>query len=948
MRRRGGGGSGGGHRYHGQRNEGRNSHDYGRSAEGYDGGGPSSSNSYRGEGGGERRRGRGRPHGLRGKDIGLYYRDKMRRRQTQESKQHIGVSLDPRKEQQIWDLLESIHDDELQMIFEEKKFSSKRCFASFISDNEHSEGARLDGNQKIDSRIKVELETSDIKEPRTSDTEVEPGTSDFKVEPGTSDSKVEMGTSSRTNRSHSFENKYSHIEDSSFKRKFLQNITGNIETNLERSLLVRTILDRDEELDKLYKEELLSKANNTHYQKMLKFRQKLPSFNKQDEILNLLEHNQIVVIRCGKTTQVAQFILDDYIMKDKGSTCHVVCTQPRRISATSVAARVADERAEVCGGSSVGYQIRLDRELPRRKGSILYCTTGILLQRMESDPALREISHLVLDEIHERDVTCDFLLTILKDVIPKRPDLKLVLMSATLNAEQFAKYYGNCPCINIPGFTYPVKEYYLEDVLEMTRFVIKPAPETNAKWKKFTKFGKIKARKVEAYRDFIEPYIRNLAHEDKYSESVLEMLKRPESEDINLELIAALIHYICMNKGDGAILVFLPGWDNISSLHKLLTQQGRFPSCVRKIVIATNIAETSITIDDVVYVIDCGKIKMKNFDIENNVSTLQAEWPGECYHLYTRAREMILEDYPLPEMLRSRLEEVILQLKILQLGKTKPFLARVMDPPDPRAVELSIKLLENLNAVDADENLTPLGFHLARLPLDPQTGKMILMGALFSCGREEEVNRKKLELSMGQKSDHLVLAEALRQWELADDMRRGHEFCWEFFLSSNTLSLLRSVKKTKNHVIVKLYTPEDGNVCIHPRSINDKQTEFESPFLLYHLKLKSSSIYLHDTTMVYPFPLLFFGKGINVCSEDGLKMIAVDKSIRFRCEETTAVLVKELRKRLDQLLEYKITHPGTINWNRNSPEGAVLRAIIELITSEDKTMMLVAQDALSD
>ncbi len=169
--------------------------------------------------------------------------------------------------------------------------------------------------------------------------------------------------------------------------------------------------------------------------------------------------------------------------------------------------------------------------------------------------------------------------------------------------------------------------------------------------------------------------------------------------------------------------------------------------------IATNIAETSITIDDIVYVVDCGKIKMSNFDVEANIATLKPEWcslansrqrrgragrvqPGVCYHLYCKGREMTFADYMLPEMLRKRLEEVILQIKVLRLGKVEPFFAKVMDPPDPKAVRLSLELLRQINALDdtdGSEILTPLGFHLAQLPMDPQTGKMILLGAIFSC-----------------------------------------------------------------------------------------------------------------------------------------------------------------------------------------------------------------------
>nr|CAD7589117.1 unnamed protein product [Timema genevievae] len=917
---------------------------------------------------------------------------------------------------------------------------------------------------------------------------------------------------------------------------------------MDNSLVMTSVLAKDSKLDESLKERLLAKQENSaRYNQMLEFRKKLPSFQMRHDILQMVRENQVILISgetgCGKTTQVAQFILDDYILRGEGSTCHVVCTQPRRISATSVAERVASERDEVCGADSTGYQIRLEAKICRKKGSILFCTTGILLQWMRSDPALREVSHLVLDEIHERDVTSDFVITILKDIIPKRPNLKVILMSATLNAEQFSKYYDNCPSINIPGFTYPVEEFYLEDVLHLTK---------------------------------------HLQSQKKYSSRVLECLKNPNSEDICLELVEALLHHICSTKEYGAILVFLPGWADISSLHSIITDCGRYPSSryiviplhsmmptttqksvfdrpphgVRKIVLATNIAETSITIDDVVYVVDCGKIKMKNFDVENNIATLKSEWvslanarqrkgragrvqPGVCYHLYTRAREMTLENYPLPEMLRSRLEEVILQLKILQLGQAEPFLQRVMDPPDPRVLEISLKLLHTLNALDSDENLTPLGYHLANLPLDPQTGKMILMGAMFSCidpifsvaasltfkdpfviplGKEDQVNKCKIELSNGSKSDHLVIAEAVKLWERAKNHGHSRDFCWDYFLSQNTMNLLKDMKeqfarylydmnflseqdvkaptanvnsnnlslvkaiicaglypniaiiktclceasirclqstkdglnhynsqcntvlfmknffkkgcgahklylarleeekrieaeqkkqeqedkgkiknqneefqtnrkvlgtksqeakeatqkenllekqeseakeefqsynksvKRRNHtgkVIIRLSTPEDGRVELHPKSINEKMLDFESRFLLYHLKLKSTAIFLHDTTMVYPLPLLFFGEGVDYYEENGTEFIAVNNSIRFRCRKSTSSLVKDLRNRLDGLLEHKVTHPGVIDWSRTSEEGALLRAIIELITYEDKQLM-IAQEGDDD
>ncbi|KAH9376743.1 hypothetical protein HPB48_010961 [Haemaphysalis longicornis] len=395
-------------------------------------------------------------------------------------------------------------------------------------------------------------------------------------------------------------------------------------------------LVRDAALDEKLHRDLETKTRSQEYQRMLKFRQELPAYKMKQQIIDVIESNQVVVISgetgSGKTTQVPQFILDSYIENGKGSTCRVVCTQPRRISAISVAERVAAERGERCGEASSGYQIRLECRMPRDYGSILFCTTGILLQQLEGDPYIQRASHVILDEVHERDLQTDFLSIILKDLLAVRPDLHVILMSATINA-------------------HPVFEVL---------------------W---------------------------------YSNRTLDTLAEWNELRIDLDLVHALIEHICATKPEGAILVFLPGWEQISEMNKRLKGDpslrgsclviplhsmmptvnqrqvfDRPPPGQRKVVLATNIAETSITINDVVYVIDCGKIKMSNFDVENNLATLDAEWvskanaqqrkgragrvqPGVCYRLYTSWRESQLDAYQLPEMLRTRLETLILKIK---------------------------------------------------------------------------------------------------------------------------------------------------------------------------------------------------------------------------------------------------------------------------------------------
>ncbi len=809
--------------------------------------------------------------------------------------------------------------------------------------------------------------------------------------------------------------------------------------------------------------EFQRKVDTAQYRENLSFRRKLPAYEMKDELASLIAQNQVVVISgetgCGKTTQVPQFVLDDLLHRGLGSQTKVICTQPRRISAISVAERVAEERAVSCGGadSTVGYQIRLESKLPREKGSILYCTTGCVLQWMRENPTLDGISHIILDEIHERDILSDFLITVLKDLLPERSDLKVVLMSATLNADLFSRYFFNCPKIEIPGFTFPVKEFYLEDVLEMTGFRIEdresqaPAP----KWHRFTSRGREKVARRDHYEDFIAPFVRDLESSGKYSRPTIMSLRSQQCEETNHELIASLVGYIDAREGEGAILVFLPGWEDISKVNKLLTEDSKYklnrcriyplhslmptanqreiflrpPRGLRKIVIATNIAETSITIDDVVFVVDCGKIKMSNFDVEANIATLKPEWvslanarqrrgragrvqPGICYHLYTRAREMTLDQFVVPEMQRTRLEEVILQIKILELGKASSFLSRVLEAPSPESVALAIEMLKTLGALDEEEQLTPLGFHLAQLPLDPQTGKMVLLGAVFSCldpvlsvaaslsfkdaflvplGQEAVVDDCKRELSRGTRSDHLMLANAISQWESATSRGRGRDFCWNFFLSESTLRMLDNMKRqfaehlfqqrfldsknakgaganrnSGNEELVRavicaglypnvasvkvkrtrtggfpiLQTAMERRVSVHPKSVNAKEVGFSHPWVVYHLKMRSaSSTFIYDCSEVSPMALIFFGRHLRVGEDrlsDGevIETVDVDDFVRFKCARETAAVFKVLRRSLDELLEYKVSNPGVTNWDRSTREGAILDTIVNLLSYE--------------
>ncbi|MBA0630033.1 hypothetical protein Godav_002168, partial [Gossypium davidsonii] len=206
--------------------------------------------------------------------------------------------------------------------------------------------------------------------------------------------------------------------------------------------------------------------------KMMEFRKSLPAFKEKERLLQAIARNQVIVISgetgCGKTTQLPQYILESEIETGRGAFCSIICTQPRRISAMAVAERVSAERGEPLG-ETVGYKVRLEG-MKGKNTQLLFCTSGILLRRLLSDRNLNGITHVFVDEIHERGMNEDFLLIVLKDLLPRRQDLRLILMSATLNAELFSNYFGGAPKIHIPGFTYPVRAHFLEDVLEFTGY----------------------------------------------------------------------------------------------------------------------------------------------------------------------------------------------------------------------------------------------------------------------------------------------------------------------------------------------------------------------------------------------------------------------------------------------------------------------------------------------
>ncbi|KAG5229826.1 ATP-dependent RNA helicase [Salix suchowensis] len=585
-------------------------------------------------------------------------------------------------------------------------------------------------------------------------------------------------------------------------------------------------------------------------QKMIEFRRSLPAYKEKDLLLKAISENQVIVVSgetgCGKTTQLPQYILEYEIEAARGAACSIICTQPRRISAMSVSERVAAERGEKLG-ESVGYKVRLEG-MRGRDTRLLFCTTGILLRRLLLDRDLKGVTHVIVDEIHERGMNEDFLLIVLRDLLPRRPGVE------TLNAD-----------LSLPtlGFTYPVRAHFLENLLEITEYRLTPYNQIDdygqeKTWKmqkQAQAFKKRKSQIASSVEDVVE-----VADYKGYSSRTRESLSCWNPDSIGFNLIEHVLCHIIKKERPGAVLVFMTGWDDINSLKDqlqahpilgdprrvlLLACHGSMASSeqrlifdkpedgVRKIVLATNMAETSITINDVVFVVDCGKAKETSYDALNNTPCLLPSWiskaaarqrrgragrvqPGECYHLYPRSVYDAFADYQLPELLRTPLQSLCLQIKSLQLGSISEFLSRALQPPEPLSVQNAVDYLKVIGALDEHENLTVLGRHLSVLPVEPKLGKMLILGTIFNCldpimtvvaglsvrdpflipfDKKDLAESAKAQFSARDCSDHLALVRAYNGWKDAERQQSGHEYCWKNFLSAQTLKAIDSLRK---------------------------------------------------------------------------------------------------------------------------------------------------------
>ena len=605
-------------------------------------------------------------------------------------------------------------------------------------------------------------------------------------------------------------------------------------------------------------QKLNSDLRNPAFKDLLKKKADLPMNQYKEKVIELVNNNVYSIIvgatGSGKTTQVPQILLENCITKGIGSACNIICTQPRRIAATSVARRVAEERFENLR-DTIGYRVRFDIRPPRQSGSITYCTTGVLLQQLQRfpDQIMDHHSHLVIDEVHERDLFIDFLLILLKKNVTRRLAQgksvpQVVLMSATMDTELFASYFKGditgkesavCPSLNVPGRTFPVREKYLDEVIKEVTAANPTAQlsvmrsDTESRdflqaEEKFRNENQTTSIQQQSTTSTEEVSVIDWKRERKLSAD-----GSNEKEDalIPTGLIACTIAHIVKTSQEGAILVFLPGLEEIMKVKNLLhdvtlgvdfRDESKFriillhstipasqttvfdpvPNGCRKIILATNIAETSVTIPDVQYVVDTGKLREIQYDQMRRISSLVCKWisksnakqragragrvqNGNYYALYTKQRYETLRAIGLPELLRADLQETCLQIKA-QAFQTpiRDFLAEAIEPPAPSSVDKSVINLQGLDALTDDEDITPLGRLLASLPVHPTLGKMILFGIIFRCfdpmlilgaasahrslflnpiELRTESQDAKLSFVQGSGSDHIALLNAVRE-----------------------------------------------------------------------------------------------------------------------------------------------------------------------------------------
>ena len=473
------------------------------------------------------------------------------------------------------------------------------------------------------------------------------------------------------------------------------------------------------------------------------FPEDLPVSGRRAEIAKAIQENQVVIVSgetgSGKTTQLPKICLE----LGRGSKGLIGHTQPRRIAASSTAKRIAQELGTPLG-EHVGFKVRFNDTL-QKGASVKLMTDGILLAETQTDPLLRNYDTIIIDEAHERSLNIDFLLGYLKQLMPRRPDLKIIITSATIDAERFARHFGKgdgadlkpAPVIEVSGRLYAVEVRYRAVDRDAVAGVNTPKPA-------------------------------------QASDAAPNLAPRAQAARDKRDLMDAVVDGVdeVCRLGQGDVLVFLPGEREIRDCAEALRkhhpphveilplfarlsveeQDKVFRTTnARRIVLATNVAETSLTVPGIRYVVDAGLARVKRYSFRNKVEQLQVEpiaqsaanqragrcgrvADGVCIRLYEEDDFLQRPKFTEPEILRSSLAAVILRMKSLHLADVETF--PFIEPPQGRAIADGYQLLQEVGAVDDSNELTPLGRKLARLPLDPRVGRMILAAVDNDCLNE--------------------------------------------------------------------------------------------------------------------------------------------------------------------------------------------------------------------
>ncbi|XP_053693468.1 pre-mRNA-splicing factor ATP-dependent RNA helicase DHX16 [Sabethes cyaneus] len=580
----------------------------------------------------------------------------------------------------------------------------------------------------------------------------------------------------------------------------------------------------------------------------------LPVFPFKEDLIAAVKEHQILIIEgetgSGKTTQIPQYLYEAGFTNDGKK---IGCTQPRRVAAMSVAARVAQEMS-VKLGNEVGYSIRFE-DCTSERTVIKYMTDGTLHREFLSEPDLGSYSVMIIDEAHERTLHTDILFGLVKDIVRFRVDLKLLISSATLDAEKFSEFFDDAPIFRIPGRRFPVDIYYTK------------APEA----------------------DYIDACVVSVLqiHATQPLGDILVFLTGQEEIEACQEMLQDRVKRLGSKLKE---LLILPIYANLPSDMQAKIFEPTPPNA-RKVVLATNIAETSLTIDNIIYVIDPGFAKQNNFNSRTGMETLMVVpiskasanqragragrvAPGKCFRLYTAwAYKHELEDNTVPEIQRINLGNAVLMLKALGINDLLHF--DFLDPPPHETLVLALEQLYALGALNHHGELTKLGRRMAEFPVDPMMAKMLLASEKYKCSEEVvsiaamlSVNGaifyrpkdKIIHADTARKNfnhvhgDHLSLLQVYNQWAETD---YSTQWCYENYIQFRSMKRARDVRE---QLVGLMQRVEIEMVSGLPETINIRKAITAGYF--YHISRLSKggnykTVKHNQTVMIHPNSALF-------------------------------------------------------------------------------------------